>query len=86
MDDVDRLLGVRWIPGAPDDPVPEKVCITGRLIFRRDFSEPDSDPDEAAVDDRGPCVSEMAISSNGKSTGNEDSSSSSSQTSEPRKR
>ena len=78
-EDVDRLLGVRWIP----EPVPENVCITGRFIFRRidDFSDPVSDAVAQIVS--GPCVREMEISSKGRSTGKEDSSSSSSQTSEP---
>jgi len=78
-DEVDRLLGVRWIP----EPVPENVCITGRFIFRRidDFSDPVSDPVGKIVN--GPWEREMEIASKGRSTGKEDSNSISSQTSEP---
>jgi hypothetical protein len=78
-EEVDRLLGVRWMP----EPVPEKVCITGRFIFRRtdDFSDPVSEVVGKIVS--GPWVREIEISSKSRSTGKKDSSSNSNQTSEP---
>ena len=62
------------------DPDPENVCMTGRFIFRRDFSDEPISPLETVS---GPWASEMEMSSNGRSTGKADSSSSSNQISDP---